>query len=71
MPDCPSVPGGLAATLALVQALGDAGVEARLWVVTRGAVAAARTRRWRARCRRRRGAWAGSPAWSTRTGGAA
>ncbi|MEU7415052.1 SDR family NAD(P)-dependent oxidoreductase, partial [Streptomyces sp. NPDC042638] len=35
----PSVPVGLAATLCLVQALGDAGVEAPLWCVTRGAVA--------------------------------
>ncbi|MFI8803995.1 type I polyketide synthase [Micromonospora chalcea] len=32
---------GLTATLALVQALGDAGVAAPLWLVTRGAVAAA------------------------------
>ena len=31
---------GLAGTLALVQALGDAGAGARLWVLTRGAVAA-------------------------------
>jgi acyl carrier protein len=36
----PVVPAGLAATLGLVQALGDAGVVAPLWVVTRGAVAA-------------------------------
>jgi NADP-dependent 3-hydroxy acid dehydrogenase YdfG/acyl carrier protein len=34
------VPRGLAGTLALLQALGDAGVEAPLWVLTRGAVAA-------------------------------
>ncbi|MFE2522569.1 type I polyketide synthase, partial [Streptomyces mirabilis] len=34
------VAGGLAATLALVQGLGDAGVSAPLWVATRGAVAA-------------------------------
>ena len=34
------VPTGLAGTLALVQALGDAGVDAPLWVLTRGAVAA-------------------------------
>ncbi|MEU9993685.1 type I polyketide synthase, partial [Streptomyces sp. NPDC048045] len=40
VPDHPVVPGGLAATLALVQALGDTGVAAPLWVVTRGAVAA-------------------------------
>ncbi|MFI0797063.1 type I polyketide synthase [Micromonospora rubida] len=32
---------GLPATLALVQALGDAGLDAPLWLVTRGAVAAA------------------------------
>ncbi|MFJ2581034.1 type I polyketide synthase [Kitasatospora aureofaciens] len=41
LPAHPAVPGGLAATLALVQALGDTGVTAPLWVVTRGAVAAA------------------------------
>ena len=37
----PVVPSGLAGTLALVQALGDARVDAPLWVLTRGAVAAA------------------------------
>ncbi|AXI80286.1 type I polyketide synthase [Peterkaempfera bronchialis] len=37
----PAVPAGLAMSLALVQALGDAGVAAPLWCVTRGAVAAA------------------------------
>jgi NAD(P)-dependent dehydrogenase (short-subunit alcohol dehydrogenase family)/acyl carrier protein len=36
----PSVAGGLAATQALVQALGDAGIAAPLWVLTCGAVAA-------------------------------
>ncbi|MFC8718740.1 type I polyketide synthase, partial [Kitasatospora sp. NPDC057198] len=40
LPGHPAVPAGLAATLALVQGLGDAGVGAPLWVVTRGAVAA-------------------------------
>jgi acyl transferase domain-containing protein len=34
----PAVPGGLAGTLGLVQALGDAGIGAPLWAVTRGAV---------------------------------
>ena len=34
------VPGGLAGTLALLQALGDAGITAPLWVLTCGAVAA-------------------------------
>ena len=34
----PAVPAGLAGTLALVQALGDAGIDAPLWVLTRGAV---------------------------------
>ena len=34
------VPGGLAGTLVLVQALGDAGVSAPLWTLTFGAVAA-------------------------------
>ena len=38
--DRPSVPVGLAATLALVQALGDAGTAAPLWVATSAAVAA-------------------------------
>ncbi|WP_452844468.1 type I polyketide synthase [Streptomyces lavendulae] len=37
-PDHPAVPLGLATTLLLVQALGDAGVDAPLWCVTRGAV---------------------------------
>ncbi|WP_372444945.1 type I polyketide synthase [Streptomyces coffeae] len=39
----PSVPSGLHATLALVQALGDAQLRAPLWCVTRGAVAATRS----------------------------
>ena len=39
-PDYPVVPGGLAGTLALVQALGDIAVAAPLWLLTRGAVAA-------------------------------
>jgi acyl transferase domain-containing protein/acyl carrier protein len=37
-PGHPVVPRGLAATLHLVQALGDAGIDAPLWVLTRGAV---------------------------------
>ncbi|HEV3293535.1 MAG TPA: type I polyketide synthase, partial [Streptosporangiaceae bacterium] len=37
---CAGVPAGLAGTLALVQALGDAGIGARLWVLTSGAVTA-------------------------------
>ncbi|MEU9993743.1 SDR family oxidoreductase, partial [Streptomyces sp. NPDC048045] len=36
----PAVAGGLAATLGLVQALGDTGVAAPLWLLTRGAVGA-------------------------------
>ncbi|SOE09199.1 8,8a-deoxyoleandolide synthase [Streptomyces sp. 2323.1] len=35
----PCVPTGLSLTLALLQALGDAGIDAPLWCVTRGAVA--------------------------------
>ncbi|KOT27814.1 polyketide synthase, partial [Streptomyces caelestis] len=35
-PEHPSLPGALALTLALVQALGDAGTDAPLWCVTRG-----------------------------------
>ncbi|MEU8976737.1 type I polyketide synthase [Streptomyces monashensis] len=38
-PDHPGVTGGLASTLALMQALGDSGVEAPLWLATDGAVA--------------------------------
>ncbi|MFF4364417.1 type I polyketide synthase [Streptomyces sp. NPDC001604] len=40
VPEHPVVPIGLAATVALVQALGDAGISAPLWAVTSGAVAA-------------------------------
>ncbi|QDQ14879.1 type I polyketide synthase [Streptomyces spectabilis] len=40
--DHPGVSTGLAGTVALVQALGDAGIGARLWAVTRGAVATGR-----------------------------
>ena len=39
-PERQSVPLGLAGTLALAQALGDAGVERPLWTATRGAVSA-------------------------------
>ncbi|MEV7096263.1 type I polyketide synthase [Amycolatopsis sp. NPDC051045] len=39
-PGTPSVPSGLATTAALVQALGDAGVDAPLWCLTTGAVRA-------------------------------
>ncbi|WP_344266300.1 SDR family NAD(P)-dependent oxidoreductase, partial [Streptomyces sodiiphilus] len=35
-----ALPAGLSATIALIQALGDATADARLWCVTRGAVAA-------------------------------
>ncbi|MFE6975980.1 type I polyketide synthase [Streptomyces sp. NPDC057682] len=37
-PGQPAVPSGLAATVALVQALGDADIDAPLWIATRGAV---------------------------------
>ncbi|HEY7147660.1 MAG TPA: SDR family NAD(P)-dependent oxidoreductase, partial [Streptosporangiaceae bacterium] len=40
LPAYPAVPAGLAGTLALVQALGDAGIDAPLWILTCGAVAA-------------------------------
>ncbi|MBV6699437.1 SDR family NAD(P)-dependent oxidoreductase [Kitasatospora aureofaciens] len=40
VPEYPAVPQGFAATLAVVQALGDAEIDAPLWVLTRGAVAA-------------------------------
>jgi hypothetical protein len=43
VPGHPAVTAGLAATLALVQALGDAGTDAPLWLLTRGAVAAGTT----------------------------
>jgi acyl transferase domain-containing protein/NADPH:quinone reductase-like Zn-dependent oxidoreductase/acyl carrier protein len=39
LPGIPGVSAGAAATLALVQALGDTGTAAPLWVLTRGAVA--------------------------------
>ncbi|WUR70185.1 type I polyketide synthase [Streptomyces violaceus] len=42
-PGHPGVTGGLAATLALVQALGDAGIEAPLWLATQNAVATSDT----------------------------
>ncbi|MFJ3644660.1 type I polyketide synthase [Streptomyces murinus] len=41
----PGLPYGLAATLCLTQALGDAGVDAPLWCATRGAVATGRSDR--------------------------
>jgi len=41
MPGLDAVPVGVAGTVALIQALGDAGLAAPLWVLTRGAVAAA------------------------------
>ncbi|OPF66874.1 polyketide synthase, partial [Streptomyces antioxidans] len=44
-PEHPDVPTGLATTLDLVRALGEAGVEAPLWCVTRGAVSASRADR--------------------------
>jgi mycoketide-CoA synthase len=40
-PEFPAVPSGLAGTVALMQALGEYGVQGTLWVVTRGAVATA------------------------------
>ncbi|MGP4111966.1 SDR family NAD(P)-dependent oxidoreductase [Streptomyces sp. 4N509B] len=48
LPAHPAVPGGLAATVALVQALGDVGdaaVGAPLWLATRGAVSVDRSER--------------------------
>ncbi|WP_165036583.1 acyltransferase domain-containing protein, partial [Candidatus Protofrankia californiensis] len=47
LPDLPGVSGGLAATLALGQALGDIAVEAPLWCVTSGAVSVAPSDRLR------------------------
>ncbi|WP_457785276.1 type I polyketide synthase [Streptomyces griseus] len=41
LPGLPSTPAGLAGTLTLVQALGDAGIDAPLWCATRGAVSTA------------------------------
>ncbi len=40
-----AVPAGVAGTLALVQALGDTGAEARLWALTQGAVSTGRSDR--------------------------
>ncbi|HWO22149.1 MAG TPA: SDR family NAD(P)-dependent oxidoreductase, partial [Kofleriaceae bacterium] len=50
LPSYPGVPTGLALTLALIQALGDAGFDARLWILTQGAVSTSHTDRlahWR------------------------
>ncbi|MFB7919447.1 type I polyketide synthase [Streptomyces sp. NPDC056061] len=44
-PEHPDLGAGLAGTLALVQALGDADLDARLWVLTRGAVSTGRSDR--------------------------
>ncbi|WP_250405191.1 type I polyketide synthase [Streptomyces cellostaticus] len=44
-PEDPALSAGLAATTALVQALGDAGVDAPLWAATRGAVSTGRSDR--------------------------
>ncbi|MER5932830.1 type I polyketide synthase [Streptomyces sp. NPDC002054] len=44
-PEDPALPAGLAATLALVQALGDADVDAPLWAATQGAVSTGRSDR--------------------------
>ncbi|WP_268874152.1 type I polyketide synthase [Streptacidiphilus melanogenes] len=44
-PGLPSVPAALSGTLALVQALGDAGIEAPLWCATQGAVSTGRSDR--------------------------
>ncbi|ADI05104.1 modular polyketide synthase [Streptomyces bingchenggensis BCW-1] len=38
LPEYPSVPAGVVLTATLMQALGDAGIEAPVWAVTRGAV---------------------------------
>ena len=43
LPDHPALPRGLALTLALVQALGDASIQAPLWLLTRGAVSIGRS----------------------------
>ncbi|SES41714.1 type I polyketide synthase, partial [Lentzea albida] len=43
LPGHPEVPAGLAMTATAVQALGDAGVDAPLWCVTRGALAVGRS----------------------------
>ncbi|MFJ8677739.1 beta-ketoacyl reductase, partial [Streptomyces sp. NPDC093589] len=42
-PGCPDLPAGLGLTLTLIQALGDAGIEAPLWLATRSAVATGST----------------------------
>ena len=67
-PAHPAYPPASPAPLTLVQALGDAGVAAPLWCVTRGAVTvgARRDRLADARPGRASGASAGSPPWNTR-----
>ena len=70
-PAHPAVPAGLAGTQALVQALGDAGIGAPLWVLTQGAVAAERRGPDQPGTGDGVGPGPGRAAWSTRTGGAA
>ena len=68
----PAVSAGLAGTLALVQALGDAGRErAAVGADPGGGRGRVRATCWPVRCRRRRAGWRGWPPRSTRTGGAA
>jgi len=56
----PDVSAGLAATLALVQALGDVGAEFPMWLATTGAVSAdAAAAIWNRQARPRCGAWGG------------
>ncbi|QIY59046.1 type I polyketide synthase [Streptomyces sp. RPA4-5] len=69
-PDVPALPGGTATTLLLVQAMLDAGAAGPLWCVTQGRWRPASTRLRPSPTRRRSGAWAESPPWSTRSCGA-
>ena len=70
-PGHPAIPAGLAATIALVQALGDADVIAPLWCLTQGAVSVAATDPLPHPVQAQTWGWAGSPPWSIPSGGAA
>ncbi|MBC3839611.1 acyltransferase domain-containing protein [Streptacidiphilus sp. 4-A2] len=68
--DADPLPAGLAGTLALVQALGVAGIRAPLWVLTRAAVTTRADEPAADPAGPASGAWAAWSRWNTRTAGA-
>ncbi|GDY53732.1 hypothetical protein SVIO_043550 [Streptomyces violaceusniger] len=69
-PGTDGVSAGLVGTAVLIQALGDAGVDAPLWCATRGAVAVGQADQVESPSRRSSGGSAEPPPWSTRSAGA-